>query len=436
LAAPIQSSREKRHEAEEIDRERSAAREAQAREHQAVADLRRSRRQRRTLTAVATVAIVLALAALYETRKVQQAEKESELLATKLLTEVIWPAPSGLTWMRRDNGDDLDQAAAARYCQNLRYGGNSDWRLPRVPELVALVKTQKKSDRREVSLSGDIWTETHLGPEEASEALVLSWNGHWAGRTIGQAGGGALCVRGSSLPSNPSSVAALPDFAFFRIPAGNFEMGCSPGDKECTEDEKPRHPVAITRPFEMNKNLVTQAAWDDVIGSSHFAEDEADLPAVNVNWFDAQVFLIVLNDRGDGYHYRLPTEAEWEYAARAGTTGARYGRLGKIAWYYDISGRDLLPHPVRQKDPNPWGFYDILGDAWEWVQDWFDKGYYSHSLSADPEGAPLGQHRVIRGGSWNTHAEDVRVSKRMEGNWIVNVGFRCVREMSPGGQRR
>ena len=143
LAAPIQSNREKRHEAEAFEREPVRRSGCTERERQAIADLRRSRRQRRTMAAVATVAIVLTLAALlaasaafFATQKARQAKQE-------LLTEVIWHAPSGLTWMRRDGGVDLDQGAATRYCQNLRYGGYSDWRLPRVLELLSLVKMQR-----------------------------------------------------------------------------------------------------------------------------------------------------------------------------------------------------------------------------------------------------------------------------------------------------
>jgi formylglycine-generating enzyme required for sulfatase activity len=221
-------------------------------------------------------------------------------------------------------------------------------------------------------------------------------------------------------------------FEFVQIPAGEFDMGCSPGDGECRTDEKPRHHVRISKGFEIGKYLITQAMWESVMGNnpSHFRG--ADRPVDSVSWNDVQEFLQRLNARNDGYRYRLPTEAEWEYAARAGSTSARYGNLDAIAWYTGNSGNKT--HPVGQKQPNAWGLYDMLGNLEEWVQDWSDVNYYGHSPGTDPLGPSSGERRVLRGYSCNTFARYVRVSTRGEcapGIGDSLMGVRCVRETRP-----
>jgi formylglycine-generating enzyme required for sulfatase activity len=215
---------------------------------------------------------------------------------------------------------------------------------------------------------------------------------------------------------------------FAPIPAGEFQMGSKSGDT----DEKPTHRVGITKAFELGKYEVTQAQWEAVMGSnpSHFKG--ADRPVDSVGWWDAQEFLSSLNARNDGYRYRLPTEAEWEYAARAGTVGNNAGKLDSIAWYGANSKRQT--HPVGQKQLNAWGLYDMQGNVWEWCQDWYDDSYYRNSPAKDPQGPSSGSLRVLRGGSWVTHTRDVRVTSRYKGGPVVQsalVGFRCVRERSP-----
>jgi formylglycine-generating enzyme required for sulfatase activity len=218
-------------------------------------------------------------------------------------------------------------------------------------------------------------------------------------------------------------------FEFVRIAPGEFDMGCSPGDSDCSSDEKPQHQVRISKGFEIGKYLVTQAMWESVMGSnpSHFKG--ADRPVENVSWNDVQEFLQRLNTRNDGYRYRLPTEAEWEYAARAGSKSARYGELNAVAWYDDNSGKET--HPEGQKQPNAWGLYDMLGNVWEWVQDWYSGSYYQQSPGTDPQGPSSGSSRVLRGGSWDYIDWLVRASYRLyvePGNRYNNFGFRCVRE--------
>jgi sulfatase modifying factor 1 len=159
-------------------------------------------------------------------------------------------------------------------------------------------------------------------------------------------------------------------------------MGCSPGDPECHAEEKPAHRVFIARAFELGKYLVTQEQYEEVTVANRRYSGGPNLPVAGVSWDDAQSFCAALNGKRDGYHYRLPTEAEWEYAARAGDSSCRYGPLVEVAWSHDNS--DGKAHPVGEKKPNGFGLYDTLGNLWEWVQDWYGENYYSHSPESDP----------------------------------------------------
>src|SRR5262245_39117367 len=176
---------------------------------------------------------------------------------------------------------------------------------------------------------------------------------------------------------------------FVEIAPGEFTMGCSTGDNECKADEKPVHRVQITKKFEMGKYEVTQAQWESVMGSNPSTIKGADRPVETVTKNEAHDFLSRLNARNDGYRYRLPTEAEWEYAARAGMTEASAGSLNEIAWYAENSGDET--HSVGTKKPNAWGLYDMQGNVREWVEDLYSRDYYSNSPSADPTGPQAGQ---------------------------------------------
>src|SRR5215475_7034350 len=160
---------------------------------------------------------------------------------------------------------------------------------------------------------------------------------------------------------------------FVQIQPGDFMMGCSTGDIDCNADEKPVHPVQITKSFQIGKYEVTQAQWQSVMGANPSTIKGDDHPVETINKNEAHEFLNRLNARHDGYHYRLPTEAEWEYAAGAGMPGPFAGPgLESMAWY-DTTGRPgaVLPltesngetHPVGQKKPNAWGMYDMLGNV-------------------------------------------------------------------------
>jgi len=210
--------------------------------------------------------------------------------------------------------------------------------------------------------------------------------------------------------------------AYVWIPAGTFQMGCSPGDSECGRDERPAHTVTITKGFWMGQTEVTQAAYQRVMGTNPSYLHGDRLPVEQVSWHEANAYCTAVG-------MRLPTEAEWEYAARAGSTAARDGDLDAVAWYSADSG--VQSHEVGQKEPNEWTLYDMLGNVWEWVADWYDEHSYSQTRSQDPGGPSLGSYRALRGGSWYSVARVSRVSHRYRGapgNRSVDYGFRCAGE--------
>src|SRR5215510_10450901 len=218
---------------------------------------------------------------------------------------------------------------------------------------------------------------------------------------------------------------------FVRIPSGSFMMGCSPGDSECFPEEKPEHRVVMTKGFELGKYQVTQSQYEALMKTNPSSFIGADLPVDGVSWFEAQKFCEALNKKKDGHHYRLPTEAEWEYAARGESTSSRYGSLTEVAWFRDNAGGKT--HPVGQKKPNAFGLYDTLGNVWEWVEDWYAVDYYANGPQSDPRGPDHGEYRILRGGSWRGVARGLaRVSSRyvLRPGVRSNVlGFRCVRDL-------
>ena len=222
-----------------------------------------------------------------------------------------------------------------------------------------------------------------------------------------------------------------------KIEPGTFMMG-SPGHNS---DEGPPTRVTISKGFSMSKYEVTQGQYEAVMGAnpSRF-KGNLNLPVENVSWVDATNFCAKLTEQErqagrlpDGYVYRLPTEAEWEYACRAGTTtrfsygdDPEYVELGEYAWYDENSSSRT--HPVGQKKPNPWGLYDMHGNVWEWCLDWYSGSYPGGSVT-DPKGPSSGSFRVIRGGSWYVSARFCRSAIR---DWFVpslrhsRLGFRVV----------
>jgi formylglycine-generating enzyme required for sulfatase activity len=221
----------------------------------------------------------------------------------------------------------------------------------------------------------------------------------------------------SSLQQRGSLVTTLANdvpLEFVRIAPGEFMFRCSAGDTVCADDEKPAHRVRITRGFEMGKYEVTSAQWQAVTVKPPVVllRGKGDDHAYGfANWTMAQEFVDGLNARKDGYTYRLPTEAEWEYAARAGSTGPYAGRVpDALGWF----GQNVVvrPESVGKKQANAWGLYDMHGNAWEWVADWYDAKYYSGGPADDPKGPASGQYRVLRGGSSLSEARFSRSSAR------------------------
>ena len=157
----------------------------------------------------------------------------------------------------------------------------------------------------------------------------------------------------------------------------------------------------------MGKYEVTQEQYEQVMGVNPAHLKGAKNPVERVTWNSAVEFCRRLSAK-TGRTMRLPTEAEWEYAARAGSTGARYGDLDSVAWYKGNSGKST--HTVGKKKPNAWGLYDMLGNVWEWCHDW--KGDYPSGAVKDPTGPQAGLYRVSRGGSWCRYARDVRAASR------------------------
>ena len=211
-------------------------------------------------------------------------------------------------------------------------------------------------------------------------------------------------------------------FVMVKVGGGTFSMGATPEQGGDTyDDEKPAHSVTVST-FYMGETEVTQALWKAVMGSEPTYdggwEDKYgrgnNYPAYRVSWNECQEFIRKLNQL-TGKNFRLPTEAEWEFAARGGNKGngtkyAGSNSIGSVAWYEGNSGSK--PHAVKGKSPNELGLYDMSGNVWEWCSDWYGGNYYSGSPSSNPKGPSSGSSRVLRGGSWFDDAGCCRVSFR------------------------
>ncbi len=235
--------------------------------------------------------------------------------------------------------------------------------------------------------------------------------------------------------------------AFVKIPPGTFMMG-SPGDEAHRDQDEVRHQVTLTRPFYMQTTEVTLAQWWELMGKKFFGrrKGDSDKPVSRVSWFDCMEFIDKLNQRGEG-KYRLPTEAEWEYACRAGTQTAYF-------WGEEIDCTRAMysnnpmksdectpyarsrhfkpagPAPAASYPPNQWGLYDMHGNLWEWCSDWY--GDYPARAAKDPKGPPSGTKRVRRGGSWYKYGWYCRSANRNMGHPAIKLGtlgFRVVREV-------
>jgi formylglycine-generating enzyme required for sulfatase activity len=275
-----------------------------------------------------------------------------------------------------------------------------------------------------------------LAQVESATSLTGPWT-TWTNVTVGAEGTVLVDLSPGSSTRFYRSSAVQPvkgPAGFVWIPPGTFVMG-SPFS-EAKFSEETQHTVTLTQGFWISDHEVTQVEFESVMGRnpSYFAG--LNLPVERTTWFDAVAYCEKLTEREKiagriamQQEYRLPTEAEWEYAARAGTTGAMYGALDKIAWYSLNSG--FKTHEVNQKASNPWGIYDMLGNVWEWCSDWY--GDYPIVQVTDPTGpkaGQLGDYRVIRGGSYEYDSRFIRSAVRSNqgpnnGN-KYHIGFRPV----------
>jgi formylglycine-generating enzyme required for sulfatase activity len=286
-----------------------------------------------------------------------------------------------------------------------------------------------------------------LGFRQVQAADLTNWQGDENDQQYQSLVGDINALIGppaKSLAGSPVARSQLPDpklspfgesvdpktgIAFITIPAGEFDMGSETGES----DERPVHRVRITQPFRLGKYPVTNAEYERFLKAhpqmspprywTNSQFNDPRQPVVGVSWHDAQAFC-------QWAGCRLPTEAEWEYACRAGSKGRFcFGddetRLGEYAWY--DANSSARTHPVGQKKPNQWGLYDAHGNVWEWCQDWH--GPYSEQHVSDPTGPKQGDYRVLHGGSWNRNATNLRSAFRGQTNPDYRddyVGFRCV----------
>ena len=303
-------------------------------------------------------------------------------------------------------------------------------------ETLASVLAAKEAERVEEFL--------RRSRERAAELLEggggRSKGGSTDGRTGGVGEGETDFIPGQTIQIPIEAFGVNLEFAY--IPPGEFWMGSPEDEQGRYSDESPRHRVRLTRGYYMQTTPVTQSQWEAVTGEnpSDFKKAGPNAPVENVSWEDVQKYIEKLNSRVESYRFRLPTEAEWEYACRAGTETAfcngpitepsgRDPNLDKVGWYAKNSGGTT--HPVGQKEPNAWGLYDMHGNVWEWCSDWFDEKYYAKSPPEDPQGPESGAGRVNRGGAWLNDAGFCRAAYR--GRYTpdyrsIYLGFRLLAE--------
>jgi sulfatase modifying factor 1 len=225
---------------------------------------------------------------------------------------------------------------------------------------------------------------------------------------------------GSNAPApklGDSKVNPTDGLRYLWIPPGNFTSGCSPGDTECYEDEYPPRKITLTRGFWLSQTEVTQAAFEKIMGYNPSILLGDDLPVDSVSWNEADAYCTIIGGR-------LPSAAEFEYATRAGTTGARYGNLDEIAWYWNNS--NFTTHPVAKKKPNAFGLYDMLGNVVEWTYSWYWVQLNQENIN--PTGPSIAEYKELLGGGWWDNEDLVRASYRRRfepTDQDYNIGFRC-----------
>lgn len=248
------------------------------------------------------------------------------------------------------------------------------------------------------------------------------------------------------LTASQATGESLNGLQFIKIPAGEFVMGTAnldeavadmpKPDKNMITDETPAHHVIFRQSFLLSKTEVTQEIWLNIMASRPGPEEHwkhpqwKQLPVISVSWYDTQNFIKKLNQQSAETIYRLPTEAEWEYAARAGNTDLRPFPLldmDQYTWYLHSSNDEI--QPVATRKANPWGLHDMYGNAWEWVSDWYKPNSYANSTHENPQGPVEGDKKVRRGGSYHCPAHLIRPGYRaadLPSKAYSVLGFRLV----------
>ena len=380
---------------------------------------------------------------------------------------MITDGRTGLQWYVGPDRD-TNWYDAEKWVEGLAVAGGG-WRMPSRSELGGLYQKGKGSRNMDPTFKTSGWCVWSSEPHSSLKAWFFnfSFNDVYLWSRNMDFYNGAFAVRFVQKKAAPPQTKPRPKtkttkrftnsigMEFVLIPAGDFMMGSpeGPGDvarKSSYEKDKPdwykrehpRHRVKISRPFYMQTTEVTQAQWKAVMGSnlSRFKGD--NLPVEQVSWNDAQEFIKKLNRKERTVKYRLPTEAEWEYACRAGTTTPFY--FGETIstdqanydgnYTYGNGGKGLsrkTTMPAKSFPANRWGLYDMHGNVWEWVSDWFGENYYSSSPFSDPKGPSTGKYRVLRGSSWRNFPGSLRSAlrdRRRPADLSFEVGFRVARD--------
>jgi formylglycine-generating enzyme required for sulfatase activity len=322
----------------------------------------------------------------------------------------------------------------------------------RISTLDANSKTKEsRPDSSDAAVEVAFWDtiKNSKDPEDFKDYLTRYPKGQFAGVAQRRLGALANVVRTENLPSSGTSDASKSTNApakplqnqygieLVYIPPGEFIMGA---DNDET-NERPAHRVTISNAFYIGRYEVTQAQWQAVMGKNpSYFKDNDKLPVEMVSWKDAQDFIARLNALNDNYVYRLPTEAEWEYACRGGTTTAfAFGdslssEQANFDGHFPFGGATKGPYwektaPVGRYQPNAFGLYDMHGNVWEWVEDWYSRDYYKASPVKDPTGPATGGQKVVRGGEWYDKAHSLRSSNResfSSGDRSMGIGLRVV----------
>ncbi len=346
------------------------------------------------------------------------------MIASGLIEKLVFQDKStGLMWSLDCNiaGNKMSCFEANNWLARLSYAGFNNWRLPTVGELDKFSRNFSSQRDNWGNINGfrKIESGCYCCNNNNNKTLnpafnvfnVLEGKCDVNDKNIGKYW--VWPVRDDIQETASSFKCNATGMEFVFINGGTFQMGDTFGRGE--SKEQPEHEVSVNS-FLIGKYQVKQSEWHKIMryNASYFKGDSN--PVDDINWEDAQIFIKKLKSQ-TGKKYRLPTEAEWEYAARSGGKSEEYAggnNLDAVAWTYDNSGRKT--HPVGQKRPNGLGIYDMTGNVWEWCQDLYDANYYKNSPRCNPQGPSSGSSRVLRGGSWSNDVKAVRASFRLSSN--------------------